>query len=178
MPKGRRAKTGGNKTRGRKPLIPEELVATLEKLLQNHPSIKSACILAGIKPDTFYEWTAKADLAGANPIYTAFADRMKKARELGKISTLQIIKDAARGNDKTPADWRAAAWLLERTHSDEFAPREKIDVRGKISHQHAHQHELKSQIVVIMPAAIATPRPLPKQINAREALPNQQPPPA
>lgn len=163
MPKNRRTRANGAKEGGRKPLIPEELVAKLEVLLQNHPSIKSACILAGIKTDLFYAWTAKADLAGANPIYTKFADRMRKAREMGKVSMLRIIQDAARGNGKEPGDWRAASWILERTHSEEFAPKEKVDhrVSGKILQQHTHQHELKAQIVVMLPQAIAAPRPRP-----------------
>lgn len=146
--------------RGRPPGITEEQMVNLETLLSNHNSIKSACILTGISEDNFHEMVAKSKTADPHPIYVEFAERMRKARVLGKSNLIRRIDKA--GDE----DWRALAWLGERIYPEDLAPPEKIQVdhRGKI------QHDLQHKVIhVHLPAEIATPRisPPPKKINAR-----------
>lgn len=136
---------------GRKPDgITEAQTVQLEKLLSSHPSTITACTLAGVEERTYYKWIEKADEPDALKIYVQFRQRMRVARQLGKMSKVQIIHTAATGPD---GDWRAAAWLLERTHPDEFAPKEKLDVRhtGTVNHEH-------KAIVFHVPEAISRPR--------------------
>ena len=154
-----KAKPKQIKAKGRNPGFSEAQITALETVLQTHPSIKTACIVNGIRPSTVHDWLNKADEGGTNAeVYSTFANRIRAAIELGKLSKVQTIQKAALRTDSP--DWRAAAWLLERTHPDEFGQRDTLDVkhRGKIQHEHQAIH-------VHLPAAISTPR-IP-QINAR-----------
>lgn len=72
---------------------------------------------AGINPDTFYEWKK------GRPDFT---ERLQRAELWGKKANLDIINEAKR------ADWRAAAWLLQRRHPAEFALRVDMKVKGDI----------------------------------------------
>lgn len=78
-------------------------------LLEKGNSRNDACLLADINQDTFYEWMKKPE----------FAEVVKKAELKCKDFHIGIIKKAA---EKT---WQAAAWWLERKHSEEFALKNK-----------------------------------------------------
>lgn len=50
-----------------------------------------------------------------------FAEELVRAEQLNEITLLRNIKNAA----QNPRYWRAAAWLLERTNTDDFVIKEK-----------------------------------------------------
>ena len=78
-------------------------------------SFRLASEAVGINPDTLHEWRQGRFPRGADPAVKAtFSEGITRARAQGAARLVTIINRAA------PDDWRAAAWLLERTHPADF----------------------------------------------------------
>lgn len=103
----------------------EELAAELIGYLTGGLYIATACELAGISRQTFYNWKRRAE-AGEEP-FAAFMRRCNQAsaKAEARLST-HIEKKAA-------DDWRAAAWKLERRFPERYAEH-KIN-RVQLSHE-------------------------------------------
>lgn len=86
-----------------------------------------AAQLAGIHQSTFYMWKRKGMLKKA-PIYIKFLEELKKAEVEGEAAAINEIVKAARGSDKRPAQWQAAAWMLERRFPDRWARIQKLEL--------------------------------------------------
>lgn len=144
------------------PVITSKLIA----LLQQGHTIEIACNAIGLHKATYHRWMEKGESQQPGQQYRDFRDQVTASRAVCEVMLLDTLQKAAR------TDWRAAQWLLERLFGDRYADKTKflMEHRGKINGHVTHEHEHK-QIVVIIPSAIATPRPLPKQINARETPP-------
>lgn len=168
-PKRKRPKKANAKPTGRKPKLDQVLVAKLLPLLQQGHTIEIACKAVGIGDSTFHRWMDTGKTQEHGP-YRDFWEKVTAARAICEVMLLDTLQKAAR------TDWRAAQWLLERLFGDRYADKSKflMDLRGKFDHR--HHGDSKGSIVIMMPSAIAQPRPQPKQINARETTP--QPPPA
>ncbi len=78
--------------------------------------VGAACARAGVARSTVDEWALRGK-AGEEPFAT-FAARWAQARARANATLLEQVRGASAGGD-----WRAAAWLLERAHPDEY-PRE------------------------------------------------------
>lgn len=157
---------------GRKPdFISAAQTDALCSLIAKTVSTKAACQKLGLNERTVYNWLEKGELENADPVYVHFRQRITQARGEAKAAGTELIRKAAIGTRKKPGDWRALAWLLERIYPDDFRPPDKIqhEVKGSIQHDHTHK-----QIVVVMPAAIAHPRPI-RQIEARKDVTEQPP---
>jgi hypothetical protein len=74
-------------------------------------SIESACSLAGIHRDTYYEWRRRRDLG----------PRIDAALAEGEAALVATVRQAG------GQDWRAAAWILERRYPATWARRVEID---------------------------------------------------
>lgn len=85
---------------------------------------REAASLAGIGYSTLREW----ELA-----FPEFAERTENAREKAKNDLIATIKAASVGTKRTPGQWQAAAWLLERTWPSEFARRDRLEVSMDIT---------------------------------------------
>lgn len=78
-------------------------------------SVRLIAEAAGVPVDTLNGWlyrsrhTDSAQLAG-------FAAEFDRARGVGAIEAVDVVREAAVDGE----DWRAAAWFLERTRSEEF----------------------------------------------------------
>lgn len=73
---------------------------------------KDACAIAGIGQKTFERWRIR---------YDDFDEAIKKAEsECKRICETKIMAAASK-------QWQAAAWWLERKHSDEFAQKTRIE---------------------------------------------------
>jgi hypothetical protein len=57
--------------------------------------------------------------------YPSFAAAVFRARGIAKTSLVAVIRKAA------PDDWRAAAWILERSWPDEYARIERVEQIGE-----------------------------------------------
>ncbi len=79
--------------------------------LRSGNSRNDACILSDINQDTFYEWLKKPE----------FSEAVKKAEIEFKERNIMLIQAAA------IKSWQAAAWLLERKYSEEYALKQKQD---------------------------------------------------
>lgn len=96
-----------------------EIVNELEKYVKEGLSIKDSALLAGINPDTVYEWQKR---------HPEFSGKMQKASAEFKRANLAAIraasyrakKDDKSGETKWSGQWPANAWLLERKHPEEF----------------------------------------------------------
>ena len=88
-------------------------------------SFKTACGAAGIHESTFYRWQERGAEQDAPSEYREFCEDLTHAEEEGNAARVALIMRAAK------TDWRAAAWLLERTNPDRWSMRYKIEHSGQ-----------------------------------------------
>lgn len=112
---------------GRPTKLDAEAANAIVAILQKGLTIDDACEAAGIDDSTFQRWlrrgekAAKArELKPEEKPFREFCAAVKKARAVGKITLVQRIENASVGDELNPADWKAAAWLLERMHPHQF----------------------------------------------------------
>lgn len=70
-----------------------------------------AAALGGISGATLTRWCER---------YADFAERIGAAEARGVQKNLATIRAAASGDDDRPPDWRAAAWILEHRHPNQY----------------------------------------------------------
>ena len=73
----------------------------------------------GVHKATFYRWLANPD----TELKRSLRDRLKKADVGFKRVMLGAIKDASA---ESPANWTAAAWLLERKWPQQYGRCERV----------------------------------------------------
>ena len=78
---------------------------------------KTVCQAVGINESTYYRWIQRAK-RGEEP-YASFASRIEKARNIAEVALVMKIREAA----KESRNWKAAAFLLERTRPLNFSNR-------------------------------------------------------
>ena len=122
---GRKADTAPQAPQGR----PSEFTADVEKAILDAlaagSSVRAACEAAGIGTTTFYRWCSEGEGDSAPEHFRAFRDGATRARAQARVVYAAIIRRAA--ND---GDWRAAAWYLERSEPEEWAPKQKLEHSG------------------------------------------------
>ena len=77
------------------------------------------CARAGVTYATFYNWLEKGEVA-KNGILMEFFDAVSRAKA---DSALRLVSQIML---QAPADWRAAAFLLERRFPDDYGKRSEI----------------------------------------------------
>lgn len=109
--------------------IPERIVQYVEA--GNY--VEAAAAACGIHVDTLYGWVAVGDewrgtaveeIPADRRIFVDFSDALRNAREAAQAKLLREIERQA------PHDWRAAAWMLERTHPGRYSRIERLRVGG------------------------------------------------
>lgn len=80
--------------------------------------VETACAVAGIHKDTFYEWM-KLGKGGMEP-YASFRTSVTQALAKGEVRDLALIGQAAR------TQWQAAAWRLERRFPERWGRSERV----------------------------------------------------
>jgi hypothetical protein len=117
-------------------------------------TIEQAAHFADLDPTTVHEWIARGehrDPRGrpATPETVAFVTDLARARAEQHTLDVMLIESAARGGAeierrtirrvngevevvvrKSPPDWRAAAWLLERRYRRLYARPQQVEVTG------------------------------------------------
>lgn len=114
-------------------------------------SLKRTAQYVGVGERTIKDWLARGRSAieaseetGA-PIleeevrFASFAKDWEQAQSSAVARNLTLIQQAA------TADWRAAAWYLERSHPDEFGRSNRVEVSGPVG----GPMELHSEHVVV-----------------------------
>ena len=108
---------------------PSEFTPGVEKAILDAlaagSSVRAACEAAGIGTTTFYRWCSEGEGDSAPEHFRAFRDGATRARAQARVVYAAIIRRAA--ND---GDWRAAAWYLERSEPEEWAPKQKLEHSG------------------------------------------------
>lgn len=89
----------------------EDTAATIEQAIEDGLTYEFAAALAGVSEDSFSRWRKK---------YADFAERVAAAEARGALVNIQAIRDAARGTEERPGDWRAAAWIMEHRHPHQY----------------------------------------------------------
>ena len=90
---------------GRKPVISPVHITKLAAIISRGNTIKTACDATGIPVRTFYDRLHR-DLH--------FSQAIAHARAEAKQKLIKVVKEAA------ITDWRAAAWILERSYREEY----------------------------------------------------------
>jgi hypothetical protein len=104
-----------SKKMGRGTKYNPEILKEICQYVQIGMKFVDAANCAGIDESTFYDWKNK---------HSEFSEALNDAVMKGKASNLAIIN---RAKNK---DWKAAGWLLERRHTDEFGSRQKVNLTG------------------------------------------------
>lgn len=133
-----------------------ELIETIAGHLRLGVPIGAACIAAGISTTTYYRWLAQAEAADPDKpsLERDMRDTCIQARGRGvviqavrinQVAARHIKSEEALTNPVTGAvllgpdgsvlykrvweqDWRAAAWMLERSYARDFGRREIIEL--------------------------------------------------
>lgn len=119
---------------GRRPKLEVEprITKTLCKLIAQGVPIKHACSMAGIGESTFHRWCDEGAKENASDELREFRESITRARVEKITKLLETIEKASTLASYTSGllDWKAAAWLLERTEP-EFRPNQKTELTGK-----------------------------------------------
>lgn len=118
--------------------------AILEKLRDGMP-IRQACAIVGIDHSTYHHWIRMGE-EKKHPVYIKFYEDAMYARAVAVERYMKYIEDAAKAD---PRNWPAAAWLLERTHPDEFAKRNPdvaVAIQNNNSQVTVNSSELKKKM--------------------------------
>jgi hypothetical protein len=95
---------------GREATLDEQTIANIAKLVSAGTFMNVALAAAGVPRRTFYEWWRRGGSdALADAPFRAMRARIEQARAEGEARNVAQIARAA------AEDWRAAAWLLERS---------------------------------------------------------------
>lgn len=100
----------------------KEMIEHIAELKEQGLNDKAICECVGISQASMCNWKnhPKSDN------HFKLIERLKKAEEKHRTFLLKQIKDASF------KDWRAAAWILERTYPDEYAKPE-VQLARKIA---------------------------------------------
>ncbi len=121
---------------GRKTKLTPEVQEKVVRAIENGNYDYIAAQAVGISKATFYAWLARGEaekerltkigarVRKSETPFLEFLDAIKKAKAASEITQVGIISNASEKN------WQAAAWWLERKHSDRWARKEKRELSG------------------------------------------------
>ena len=140
---------------GRRSVISPDLTEYICQALANGVPLNATLLGAGVSEPTFHRWMNEADNEN-NPnqhVYREFREAVTRARANGQVDLAALIErhahrrvksqKAVKNADGTPvldedgnvqweitweSDWRAAAFILERSHPRPWGKRETVEV--------------------------------------------------
>ena len=116
----KRAKERG----GRPTKFNHELAERSIQLVRAGNYMETASAAAGVHKETLYGWLREGARLGHGP-KKEFLDAVERAKGEAEAANLALIGQAA-----LKGQWQAAAWRLERMHSDRYAQRTKNEHMG------------------------------------------------
>lgn len=108
--------------KGRPKKEPDIIGKKIFAALKDGAQITNACQIAGISYRAYRNWMIKGE--AGDPSYTAFYQAATKAIAEAELGLVRNIKLASKD------DWRAAAWMLERRHSESWANTQRIQLEA------------------------------------------------
>ena len=112
----------------------------LLKYISQGIPIKHACAAVGVPTVTFYDWMKRGE-ENKSAQFVDFHREVEKAKAVAVMRNVAFIQAAA------PETWQAAAWLLERTHPEEFGrDRQNVTVAVQNNTQVVVSENIKERI--------------------------------
>lgn len=109
-----------------KPLsLTHDLAMAFCSLVESGMPLNRSCELLHISRQTYFQWLKRAK-SGEEP-FASFV-RMLAAADARK--TARLISGIERHGEK---DWKALAWILERSNREEFGKTKRVDVNHQVS---------------------------------------------
>jgi hypothetical protein len=108
--------------KGRPKKEPDVIGKKLFAALKDGAQITNACQIAGVCYKTYRTWMIKGE--AGDPNYVSFYQNAIKAIAEAELGLVRNIKIASKD------DWRAAAWMLERRHSESWANTQRIQLEA------------------------------------------------
>lgn len=111
---------------GRPVKLTPEVQAEIVKRLSSGCSVEVAAAAAGVSRRTAFAWIERGQAAIGESVpatevpFVEFAQAVDRARAEVEVLALATIMNAAR-----KGAWQAAAWFLERTNPEQYAPQKK-----------------------------------------------------
>ena len=114
------------RSRGRPTKFTDKVKEDIIRSLKAGSYVEPACVAAGIDYSTFRQWMNRGEgthqTLAKTQEYSDFYESVTRAIAEGEVNLVKQIKVAS------AKDWRAAAWALERRHSDRWANTQRIQV--------------------------------------------------
>ena len=107
----------------------ERITKQVSECVKMGMTVKASARAVGIVPRTLLTWTERGEeelLEGLDTCYTRLVIAINRADSEFVARNLQVISRTAQAGGKI--GWCAAAWLLERTHPDDFAESKRLDI--------------------------------------------------
>ena len=118
------------RTLGRPTLLTPEFTQRICVRVEGGLRLSSAAAAEGISPRTLANWQSWAE-QGREP-YCGFMQAVARARSVFEQQMLDQIRLQAKPTQAgEEADWKARAWLLERTMPETYAPSQQLVIRAQ-----------------------------------------------
>lgn len=101
--------------------LTKELIDTITLAIRAGNDKKVAAQLAGISESTYYSWLEQAKEPDAEPELLEFLESVEQAEAYAEVMRITRITQAADNGT-----WQAAAWWLERKHSERWGRNDKL----------------------------------------------------
>lgn len=115
---------------GRPTLITTHRAEVLIQGLKLGMALRDACGAADLGESTVLEWVARGENRDANrntdTLYAEFADKYRTAKYVGELQRLAKIQAAKTSNGEP--DWRALAWIQERSNPERWGRKVQADL--------------------------------------------------
>lgn len=103
----------------------QEKIELICKAIKSGLTINNAARAAGVNPNTYYVWKKKGE-AGIEP-WASYWERVQLAIHQGEAVLANRIATASQD------DWRAAAWMLERRHPENWSKQTEVNLKGQLN---------------------------------------------
>jgi len=129
---------------GRPTLLNPTRQAALLKAIELGMPLKQAAAMADMSYDTLNHWQKRGENESAPPEYRQFCQLLRRSQAVAMQVHLSSICDASK------RDWRAAAWILERRHPEDFARQQQLEHSGPSGNPLMPDPELTPEVLVRM----------------------------
>ena len=109
---------------GRPPKLSKKLIHEMSNLLRMGAYVESAALAIGLSRETFYAHLKKGNKdidAGSYLTLSAIL-----VREIHKATEVAVMRDLKRIDEAADADWRAAAWKMERRQAAQWGSKSAV----------------------------------------------------
>ena len=117
----------------RKTSLTPEIAEAIIEILKRGNYLTTAADYVGVTPQTVYNWLKRGDELKEQPdedlteterMFVSFFAGVKKANAFAEVKALDTIRNASATN------WQAAAWMLERKHSERWGRVQRTEITG------------------------------------------------